>query len=195
MAGRFIVFEGIDGAGKSTLIEKVSEILASRGKDVIVTAEPTDGPIGSIIRTGEIRNISQNAEALLFTADRALHTREMLQWTNSGKTVLCDRYYASTVAYQAANLSGTESEKEWLKEINRPVITEPDVTFLLDIDPEESMHRVNNRGDTSKFEKIEYLKKVRANYLELAREKEFRIIDASRTAEEVLEEVITIIGE
>lgn len=195
MAGRFIVFEGIDGAGKSTLIEGISEILTSRGEDVIITAEPTDGPIGSIIRAGEIKNISQNAEALLFTADRAVHTRQMLRWKKSGKTVLCDRYYASTVAYQAANLGGTESEKEWLKEINRPVITEPDITFLLDIDPEKSMRRVNNRGDASKFEKIEYLRKVRSNYLELAWEKGFRIIDASRTGEEVLKEVITIIGE
>lgn len=195
MAGRFIVFEGIDGAGKSTLIERISEILTSGGEDVIITAEPTDGPIGSIIRAGEIKNISQNAEALLFTADRAVHTQQMLQWKKSGKTVLCDRYYASTVAYQAANLSGTESEKEWLKEINRPVVTEPDITFLLDIDPEKSMRRVNNRGDASKFEKIEYLRKVRSNYLELAREKGFKIIDASRAVEEVLKEVITIIGE
>ncbi|MGI6471968.1 MAG: dTMP kinase [Candidatus Methanomethylophilaceae archaeon] len=195
MEGRFIVFEGIDGAGKSTLIDGVSKFLAGKGIDVTVTAEPSDGPIGSIIRSGKIKDISQNAEALMFTADRAYHTREMLKWMKSGKTVLCDRYYASTVAYQAANLDGTESDREWLMEINRPVITEPDLTFLLDLDPETSMRRVNDRGNTSKFEKIEYLGKVRSNYLELAKEKNFKIIDAARTEEEVLREVITIIGE
>ncbi len=195
MEGRFIVFEGIDGAGKSTLIDGVSDFLAGKGIDVVITAEPSDGPIGSIIRSGKIKDITQNAEALMFTADRAYHTEEILGWIKSGKTVLCDRYYASTVAYQAANLNGTESEKEWLMEINRPVITEPDMTFLLDLNPEESMCRVNGRGDKSKFEKIEYLEKVRSNYLELAREKNFKIINAAGTEEEVLREVITILGE
>lgn len=195
MEGRFIVFEGIDGAGKTTLIDGVSEFLASKGVDVIVTAEPSDGPIGSIIRSGRIKNISQNAEALMFTADRAYHTQEMLGWIKSGKTVLCDRYYASTIAYQSANLNGTESDKDWLMEINRPVIIEPDFTFLLDIDPEESMCRVNDRGDTSKFEKVEYLQRVRSNYLELAREKDFKIINAAGTEKEVLREVITVLGE
>ena len=195
MEGRFIVFEGIDGAGKTTLIDGVSEFLASKGIDVVVTAEPSDGPIGSIIRSGKIKDISQNAEALMFTADRAYHTQEMLRWIESGKTVLCDRYYASTIAYQSANLDGTESDRDWLMEINRPVITEPDFTFLLDLDPEESMLRVNGRGDTSKFEKVEYLQRVRSNYLELAREKNFKIINAAGTEEEVLREVITILGE
>lgn len=195
MTGRFIVFEGIDGAGKSTLIEGVSKVLSSRGIDTVSTAEPTEGPIGSMIRSGTIRKVSQNAEALLFTADRACHTQEIKEWMDSGKTVLCDRYYASTVAYQSANLDGTRAEKEWLKEINRPVIIEPDITFLLDIDPEISMERVNGRGETSKFETAEYLKKVRSNYLEIAGEDDFHIIDASRTEEEVLDEVIAIIGE
>lgn len=195
MEGRFIVFEGIDGAGKSTLIKGVSEYFASKGIDATVTAEPSDGPIGTIIRSGTIKDISQDAEALMFTADRAYHTLEILEWMNSGKVVLCDRYYASTIAYQAANLNGSEAEKKWLMELNRPVIIEPEIVFLLDIDPRESIQRVNDRGDKSKFEKIEYLEKVRSNYLELARERNFKIIDASRTEEEVLNEVITVIGE
>ena len=195
MAGRFIVFEGIDGAGKSTLIDGVSEFLTSRNVNVMKTAEPTDGPIGHIIRSGTVKKISQNAEALLFTADRACHTQEILEWTAAGKTVLCDRYYASTIAYQAANLNGTESSKEWLKEINRPIIADPDITILLDIDPEEGMRRVNDRGDKSKFEIMDYLKRVRSNYIEIAKENNFHIVDASRTKDEVLNEVITIIGE
>ncbi|HKM09352.1 MAG TPA: dTMP kinase [Candidatus Methanomethylophilaceae archaeon] len=195
MVGRFIVFEGIDGAGKSTLIEGLSKSLSSRGIDIVSTAEPTEGPIGRMIRSGTVRKVSQNAEALLFTADRACHTQEILEWKESGKTVLCDRYYASTIAYQSTNLEGTKADKEWLKEINRPIIIEPDITFLLDIDPEMGMERVNGRGDVSKFEVTEYLKKVRSNYLEMAKESNFHVIDASGTEEEVLAEAIAIIGE
>jgi dTMP kinase len=195
MAGRFIVFEGIDGAGKSTLLDGISDFLISRNVNVIKTAEPTNGTIGSIIRSGAVKKISQDAEALLFTADRACHTQEILDWTRSGKTVLCDRYYASTIAYQAANLNGTQSNKEWLKEINRPIITVPDITILLDIDPEEGMRRVNDRGEKSKFEVTEYLKRVRSNYIELAKENNFHIVDASRSKDDVLNKVITIIGE
>ena len=195
MSGRFIVFECIDGAGKSTLIDGVSEFLTSRSINVIETAEPTDGPIGRIIRSGTVKKISQDAEALLFTADRACHTQEILEWVRSGKTVLCDRYYASTIAYQSAKLNGTESDKKWLKEINRPIIVEPNITILLDINPEEGMRRVNDRGDKSKFEVTDYLKRVRSNYLEIAKENNFHIVDASQSKEEVLNEVITIIGE
>ena len=195
MAGRFIVFEGIDGAGKSTLIDGISDFLRSRDINVIRTAEPTDGPIGKIIRSGTVKKISQDAEALLFTADRACHTQEVIEWVSSGKTVLCDRYYASTIAYQAADLNGTGSDKEWLKEINRPIIIEPDITILLDIDPEEGMRRVNHRGEKSKFEVKDYLERVRSNYIELAEENNFQIVDASSSKDQVLNEVITIIGE
>ncbi|MDN5357980.1 MAG: dTMP kinase [Candidatus Methanomethylophilaceae archaeon] len=195
MAGRFIVFEGIDGAGKSTLINRVSEILGSEGVSTVVTAEPTDGPVGKLIRSGAVKCISQDAEALLFTADRACHTAEIIKWKDEGKTVLCDRYYASTMAYQSANFNGTESKKEWLKELNRPVIIEPDITILLDVDPEEGMRRVGARGARSKYEVAVYLERVRENYRQIAEEYGFRIIDASHSRDEVLKETMKIIGE
>lgn len=195
MAGRFIVFEGIDGAGKSTLINKVSEILESEGVSTVVTAEPTDGPVGKLIRSGAVKCISQDAEALLFTADRACHTAEIAKWKEEGKTVLCDRYYASTIAYQSAKFNGTESKTEWLKELNRPVVIEPDITILLDIGPEEGMRRVGARGARSKYEVADYLERVRKNYLQIAGENGFQIIDASCSRDEVLRETMKIIGE
>lgn len=195
MAGRFIVFEGIDGAGKSTLIDEVSKKLESAGIRTVVTAEPTEGPIGMLIRSGAVKYISPNAEALLFTADRACHTSEIVGWMEEGTTVLCDRYYASTIAYQSAGLDGTVSGKEWLMDINRPVTVEPDTTILLDIDPEAGMRRVGERGARSKYEVTEYLGRVRSNYLEIAEEKGFRIIDASRPKDEVLRETMKILGE
>lgn len=195
MAGRFIVFEGIDGAGKSTLIDEVSKKLGSAGIKTVVTAEPTEGPIGMLIRSGAVKCTSLNAEALLFTADRACHTSDIVRWRDEGLTVLCDRYYASTVAYQSAGLDGTASGKEWLMDINRPVTVEPDMTILLDIDPEVGMRRVGQRGAKSKYEVTEYLGRVRSNYLDIARERGFRVIDASRPRDELLRETMKILGE
>ena len=194
MKGRFIVFEGIDGAGKSTLIGELAKHMVSKGKKVRTTVEPTSGPIGVLIRNGA-GETSQKAEALLFTADRACHTKQIADWKAEGYTVLCDRYYASTIAYQSASLDGDAADREWLAEINRPIISEPDMTILLDIDPEASMRRVGERGAKSKFEKTEYLRRVRAVYLELASEKGFRVVDASRPEETVFKEVLEIIGE
>ncbi|MGE0014923.1 MAG: dTMP kinase [Candidatus Methanomethylophilaceae archaeon] len=195
MAGRFIVFEGIDGAGKSTLVDEVSKRLGMAGLKAVVTAEPTEGPIGMLIRSGAVKCISPNAEALLFTADRACHTSEIVRWREEGMTVLCDRYYASTIAYQSAGLDAGTPEKEWLMDINRPVTVEPDVTILLDIDPEEGMRRVGERGAKSKYEVAEYLSRVRSNYLEIAGERGFRVIDASRPKDEVIRETMKILGE
>ncbi len=194
MKGRFIVFEGIDGAGKTTLIGKLVEYMVSEGKKVKTTAEPTSEPIGALIRNGAA-GMCQKAEALLFAADRACHTEQISDWMEEGYTVLCDRYYASSMAYQSAGLDGDAADREWLAEINRPIIREPDMTVLLDIDLETSMRRVGERGEASRFEKTEFLRRVRAVYLELASEKGFRVVDASRPEENVFEEVLRIIGE
>ncbi|MCL2786253.1 MAG: dTMP kinase [Methanomassiliicoccaceae archaeon] len=191
--GAFIVFEGIDGSGKSSCMDEVASALLRERIKVIKTSEPTKGEIGAILRTSG--NRTPEAEALLFTADRAVHTCEIVKWVESGKTVLCDRYYASTIAYQSASLNGRSADADWLTAINDEVIIEPDMTLLFDIDPELSMGRVESRGRRSRFERPEYLREVRNNYLRIAKLRNFKVIDASRPKEEVLEDVLRRVRE
>jgi len=183
--GVFIVFEGIDGSGKSSCIDSVVSAL---GKNVIRTSEPTDGEIGTLIRS--LHDITPETEALLFTADRAHHTAEIKKWLDDGKTVICDRYYASTLAYQSSKLSGHSADIGWLKAMNDKITIEPDITFLFDIDPKKGMERVESRGSKSRFERLGYLEEVRANYLMIAKERGFEIIDASRPKDDVFGDVM-----
>ena len=184
----FIVFEGIDGSGKSSVIARLKESLEASGKKVKVTAEPTDGDIGKYISKTD--GLSPETEALLFTADRAMHTEQVVKWMDEGFVVLCDRYFASTLAYQSA----AGMDMDWLKAINSEVIIRPDITILMDIDPEVSLKRVSQRGEMSRFEKLDYLKKVRQAYLDIGREFDFKVVDADRGRDTVANEVISIVG-
>ena len=168
--GLFIVLEGIDGSGKTTLRDGICDSLKGMGFDAVPTAEPTDGRLGSILRNGGTDN--PLAEALLFVADRACHTDEIKGLIERGVSVVCDRYYASTLAYQSAGSGGPDYDL--LVTLNELATIEPDITFLLDIDPEKGMSRVDDRGEEkSKFEKLEFQRRVRENYLSIAREKGF----------------------
>ena len=186
--GLFVVLDGIDGTGKTTLSKCLEKQLSSLGYKVFLTAEPTSGTIGSILRNTDIGD--SKAEALMFVADRALHTKEMISRVDDGEIVICDRYYASTLAYQSSQLDDTAVDIEWLKQINDGVIVEPDLTFILDLDPEETSERVDNRGERSRFERLEYQKRVRDCYLRIAKERNFIITDASLPAEQVCSEVL-----
>ncbi|WII08251.1 dTMP kinase [Methanomassiliicoccales archaeon LGM-RCC1] len=196
MKGAFIVFEGADGAGKSSLCKRVAEWLTAKGRDVVLTAEPTHEGIGAFIRSGNAGGISQRTEALLFVADRNDHTEKIMRMVEEGKIVLSDRYFASTVAYQSARLDGDASDRDWLIDINRQFIDRPDATILLDIDPEVGLSRVGDRGEEiSKFERMDFQKQVRENYLRLAKEFGFNIVDASRSRDEVYMDTIAILEE
>jgi len=141
-------------------------------------------------------NISQRTEALLFVADRNDHTEAIMKQVAEGKIVLSDRYFASTVAYQSAKLDGDASDRDWLIEINKDFISRPDLTILLDIDPKVGMGRVGTRGEEiSKFERLDFQDQVRSNYLWLAKEFGFKVVDASRTQEEVFEDVMRLLEE
>jgi len=194
MKGAFIVFEGADGAGKSSLCRRIADELSARGIEAVLTAEPTHEGIGKFIRSGDAGRISQRTEALLFVADRNDHTERISEWVSEGKVVLCDRYFASTVAYQSARLDGDASDRDWLLEINRQFIGIPDATVLLDIDPEVGMGRVGDRGEEiSKFERLDFQNQVRSNYLGLAEEFGFDVLDASRTQDEVFRDAMAIV--
>lgn len=194
MRGAFLVFEGIDGSGKSTVCGRVAEELARRGVEVELTAEPTHEGIGAFIRSGCAGAISQRTESLLFVADRNDHTERMSRSVSEGKVVLCDRYFASTVAYQSAGLGGDSTDRDWLIQINSDFIQKPDAVILLDLDPEKGLERVGTRGETiSKFENLDFLRQVRVNYLRLAEEFGFRVVDASRDPDSVFADVMTVI--
>lgn len=191
----FLVIEGIDGAGKSTICKMIEAELVAMGKKVIITQEPTHDEIGSFIREGKVKGISQKAEALLFVADRAVHTEKIKEWVDEGNIVICDRYFASTVAYQSSMLNGEALDREWLIKMNEPVIVAPDVTILLDIDPEKGLKRISNRDEISKFEELRYLMGVRREYLRLADEYDFMVIDAEESQKDNVNTIITKLKE
>ncbi len=189
MKGKFIVIEGIDGSGKTTLVRRLVDKIGN----AVPTFEPTNGQIGSILRSGSLGNVPPAAEALLFAADRAIHTEEIKKILDSGRWVICDRYLGSTVAYQSAAL-GEEADTDWLLDIQKRSVIRPDATFLLDLDPEVSMGRVGSRGEElSRFEKTDYLKKVRSAYLELAKTLDYHIIDAEQGPDTVYGAVLEIL--
>ena len=189
MRGRFVVLEGIDGSGKTTLARGLAGLVP----DAWVTSEPTDGPLGSVLRFGSLGDIPPAAEALLFAADRAVHTEQTAKVLSEGRWVICDRYLASTAAYQAAAM-GEAADREWLVSMQKHSVTEPDLTILLDMDPEESLGRAAGRGlERGRFEKLGYLRAVREEYLRLASEMGFEIIDASKGRDEVLARAVELL--
>jgi dTMP kinase len=193
--GLLIVFEGIDGCGKSTQIERLAEALRAAGHDVLRTSEPTDGEYGRRIRAlaksgGEV---SHSEELRWFVEDRREHVAEVLAPAlAAGKLVLCDRYFLSTVAYQGARGSDPsalldESEAEF------PL---PDLVVLIELTPEDGLARVHARGGAleTHFEEIEYLGRVDAIFRGLDRPYLARI-DGSADAATVERRVAACVAE
>ncbi len=193
MAG-LVVLEGIDGCGKSSIAKLLADAM---GKRAILTREPTDSWIGKAVKRVDRGKTSPYTDALLFMADRAKHTEQMREWIAKGKLVISDRYYHSTVAYQAAYLKGTFDGDafEWLLESNLRISIRPDLTVFLDIPPEVGMERIKGRKKFSRFEKLEFLRDVRKNYLRLARvDRSMVKVDGDRPLDTVAAEVIGLIG-
>lgn len=167
--GKFIVFEGIDGSGKSTQIQMVSKRIQDRKLKVCTTFEPTDRPIGALIRqmlSGKIQT-DQRTLALLFAADRMDHLvneeNGIQRKIREGELVLCDRYYFSSYAYHAQYM-----DMEWVIHANSLNVNllRPDLTVFIDVDPEKCFERIkNNRSSFEMYEKIDIMKNVRVNYL------------------------------
>ena len=199
MVSSFITFEGIDGCGKSTVARLIAERLKEQGKNVELTIEPTKTWLGEAVRRSYTEEIHPYTEAFLFLADRATHTDWIKEKISQGSIVISDRYSDSTVAYQAAlfhqKLGGSMPEYvKWLQEVSQPVIINPDLTLLLDIEPEVSLSRLTDRAEMEKFETLENLKLVRENYLAIAKDSpQIKIIDSSKSLEEVVEEALEII--
>ncbi len=180
----FIVFEGIDGSGKSTQVENLVNWLKEKGKDVYLTRQPTRGKIGMLLKEEYIKHGVEFPiiDTLLFAADKNEHMElEVKPALSENKIVVCDRYVYSTVAYQ-------ELDMDWIININKDLL-KPDLVLFIDLDPEVSITRTFDQK-TIKFENLGVLKKVRERYLE-AFEKypdhNIKIIDGSGTKEEVFE--------
>lgn len=166
----FIAFEGIDGSGKSTQVKLLADKLESKGHKVYTTFEPTDSEIGTIIRnilTGK-KKADNRTIAGLFVADRLNHLLNdengIVKKMSEGFTVLTDRYYFSSYAY-----NGTHMDINWVINANAisASILRPHLNIFIDVSPEVSMGRINGNRDTvDLYENLENLKKVRAKYLE-----------------------------
>ena len=160
--GKFIVFEGIDGSGKSTQIKLLAQYLKEKGVNLYTTREPTDSPFGALAHqcmTGRI-DTDDKTIASVCVADRIDHifnkTNGLLQKINDGVSVISDRYYFSNYAYQGAYMP-----MEWLIEANRfsAEALKPDVTIYIDVDSQTSAKRLLSRGDKERYEEEEKEKK------------------------------------
>lgn len=185
---RFIVLEGIDGSGKSS----IADLLYGNFSDVYLTSEPSDSKIGRMAEEIAHEDTSPFLDTFIYLADRVDHTEEIEEKLEEGKTVVCDRYWGSTAAYQAAT---GDIPLDYLIDIQKPFIKEPDLTILFDIDPTISLERIQRREIKSKYENLEYLSKVRENYLVLADRNDWETIEAESDISRVKEEVFSLIDD
>ncbi len=198
----FIVFEGIDGAGKTTQIELLADRLRTAGLDPYITAEPTGMETGKAIRrvlSGAVPKTPTQVAAM-FVQDRIDHNVDPTEGIETqlaaGKAVICDRYYYSSLAYQ-----GSLTDFDWVMAANCscPEIRHPDLCIFLDLSPEESMKRITrDRTEIEIYEKAETLTKFRAQYLSVfeklrARGEQIEIIDASGSIGQTAEEIAKVI--
>jgi dTMP kinase len=188
--GLFVVFEGIDGTGKSTQINLLQEKLRRLGYSVISTYEPTDGPYGRKIRELFINRstVSHEEELELFMADRRQHVEEVIRPAlDKGQVVLCDRYYLSTVAYQGAN--GLDPDEILAR--NKAFAPVPDLALILELEPALGILRIQNHRQEhpNTFEEESSLNRVAAIFKSL-KEGYIRRIDASGSVESVHQQVM-----
>lgn len=185
MSGSFIVFEGGEGAGKSTQEALLALWLEAHGRTVVRTREPGGTPAGEAIRTVLLSNdyagLTDRAEALLFAAARGEHAAHVIRPAlEAGDVVVCDRYLDSSVAYQGF---GRDLGVDFVRDLSLWATHDlrPDLTVLLDIDPSIGLSRVQS-PDRLESEPIEYHERVRQAFLEIAgKEPEhYLVIDASQ---------------
>jgi len=198
----FIVFEGIDGSGKSTQAAMLFKKFKESGDQVHLTCEPTNGPIGSLIRnifSGRIEG-DHRTIAGLFVADRLDHllnkTDGILQKLNEGVHVISDRYCLSSYAYQ-----GTHMPMDWVIQANSQAtsLLKPDVHIYIDIDPKVSMERMSrSRSSAEMYETLENLNKVRDNYHiaieKIASDEKVIILDGNKDPLDLADEIFALVG-
>ena len=179
--GKFITFEGSEGSGKSTQIELAQQYLESQGKDVLFLREPggvkISEDIRSILLDTETKDMSDECETLLYMAARAQLVEEVIiPALNKGTIILCDRFLDSTIAYQGY---GNGVDIKMIESIGKFVTqgSEPDLTFLFDLDIEEGFARINRPKDRIEQRSVEYHNRVRKGYSQIVKDDPDRVKD------------------
>ena len=205
--GKFITVEGIEGSGKSTLVKMLADRLLDLGEIPVITREPGGSGLGRMLRPilldARREGLDRLAELHLFLADRAQHMEEeILPSLAQGKTVICDRFADSTVAYQAY---GRQLDPEMVRKICLTHSRLPDLTLLLDTSPETGLARASKRNEKAgttvsegrfESEKPDFHARVREGFLEQARHypDRIKIINASESPEAVLNSCLALIA-
>ncbi len=200
---KFIVIEGLDGSGKGTQIALLEKFLVDKGFNVCLTCEPTKYATGGLIRDalGGITKRTPHELAALFLADRISHCENpadgIKALLNRGVTVICDRYYFSSLAYQ-----GMDIGLDWLlpAHINCPAIIKPDLCVFLDVPTSECDRRISaGRSSREIYENKETIERVRKSYFEvferLSGTHRIKIIDAARPPLDVAKDVAEAVSE
>lgn len=196
MKGGFITFEGLDGAGTTTQTGMLVNKLKNIGHSAQFTGEPTERPIGVLIRQilkGQ-KPFDRKALALLFAADRLDHCETLIRpLVNRGFMVISDRYIASSLAYQVE-----DAPMDWVVKINEFAIP-PDLVIFLKVSPEIAMKRVEKRGsDREIFEKLEFQQRVMQNYLtaiEPLPNKQKLVVDGTMSKESIHDIIMKRVGQ
>ena len=201
-AGKFITFEGIEGAGKSSNVSFAERVLKQSGKRLMLTREPGGTPLGESLRElllgHEHDDISFKAELLLMFAARAQHLdNKILPAIERGEWVICDRFTDATYAYQGGGRlldSATISVLETLVQGER----RPDLTILLDLPVSQGLERAGKRSAPDRFEreKHDFFERVRAAYLEIADRdpQRVKVVDASLSLQQVQQQIKSVLS-
>ena len=182
--GLLIILEGIDGTGKSTQAKRLGAWFEARGREVVLSREPTDGPWGRKLReSAATGRLSPEDELEYFLKDRRQHVEEVIQpGLDAGKVVILDRYYFSTMAYQGAR--GFDPAE--IRRKNEEFAPRPDLLVILDLDVDTALERIGARGDTAnEFEKRGSLQRCREIFLSLADEPFARVVDSGSSLDDV----------
>ena len=198
--GLFITFEGADGCGKTTQLMLMAKYLKEHGTDVLVTREPGAKGLGEKLREILLNydgEVSSQAEAFLFLADRAQHMDVIIKpAVAAGKIVLCDRHTDSSVAYQGYGRGIDISRINMLNDIATGG-RKPDLTIVFDVDVETSLARVGKEKDRIENAGMEFFNRVRNGYLQIAKQEPERVkvIDATQSIEAIHIQVIKLINQ
>jgi dTMP kinase len=200
--GRFITVEGGEGAGKSTNLAYIQQLLVTAGKSVIFTREPGGTPLGEEIRQlllgHQHGGMAHDSELLLMFAARAEHLqRKILPALQTGTWVLCDRFTDASYAYQGSGRGIERARIAWLERFVQGGVR-PDLTLLLDLPVEMGLARVIDRSSPDRFEREDriFFNKVRQGYLSIAKQEPARVkvIDASLPLDQVQRQIERVIG-
>lgn len=189
----FIVFEGIDGTGKSTQVARLAEWFRARGREVVTSREPTDGPWGRKLReSGATGRLSPQDELQYFLNDRREHVETLIQPSlAAGKVVILDRYYFSSMAYQGVR--GFDPAE--IRRLNEEFAPRPDLLLILDLEVDAALARIGSRGDTAnEFERRDALERCHEVFMGLAAEPFTRVIPACGSLDEVTAAVRAVVS-